>query len=139
MAGVRAEGGAEAGLGDVQRGAARHRRRLHHGVRRDRRRHRRDAPPRRLETLRSAPRGRRTCPPAARPGRVARGTARRRHADDRLREPDLQVLRVVAGQRLRGSASALATNVTLGLARSRVYVCICVCVRTLMSSRWHTV
>ena len=86
---------------DVQRRAARHRRRLRHGLRRHRRRHCRDASPRDRATLRTATRRRRSGTPPARPSGVARGEARGRDADDRLREPHLQVLRVLStGQRL---------------------------------------
>ena len=126
FAAVRAEVHSEARRGDVQRRSTRHRSRLHHRLRRDRRRHRGDAPPRSLQTLRAASRRRSPGPPAPRPGRVARGTARGRDADDRLREPDVQVLRDVGRQRLSSATWLIGTNFTPP-ARLCMSVCLCTC------------
>ena len=69
----------------LQRVAAdRHRRRQHHHRRRNRRRHPHDAPS--TGTARPACHRRR-------PVGVARGAPRHQHADERLRESDVQVLR----------------------------------------------
>jgi len=98
----RLESGRSGGGRDVQCCAAGHRSRLYHGLRRHRGWNRGDAPSRRVQTLRAASCRWYAGPSTCGRSRFTRGATRGRDADDGLREPDVQVLRVVdRRQRMR--------------------------------------